>query len=243
VRSWFLNAAVASSLLVFALPACSDRTRATPVTATGGSNGGSGGSGRRDVLPWPTQAPVTVVDDVDEFTGNLSGLSYEPGSDGASPFLWGVRNAPSSLYRLSWNGDVWTSVDQAGWAGGRPLRFPDGKGEPDAEGVTRAEGTTSAIYVSVERDDVVTIPRFSVLRFDTGGTSKKLIATHEWDLTADLPAVDSNLGLEGLAWVPDAFLVAHAFIDESTNAPYDPALHADHGDGLFFVGLEANGMI
>ena len=186
---------------------------------------------------------MITVDDVAEFTGNLSGLSYEPGRDGAPDVMWGVRNAPSLLYRLSWNGSLWTSVDDPNWSGGRPLRFPDGKGEPDAEGVTRAEWNSSAIYVSVERDDVGTIRRFSVLRFDITSTGKTLSATHEWNLTADLPTVDSNLGLEGIAWVPDAFLVDHAFFDESTNAPYDPASYGEHGAGLFFVGLEANGIL
>ncbi|HEX2661174.1 MAG TPA: hypothetical protein VHU40_23005 [Polyangia bacterium] len=229
------------------MPACSDRPAGNiAVGASGGSGAGRIGSGGRSgtsEAAWPTSDPITLVDDADEFTGNLSGLAFEAGADGARDVLWGVRNAPSLLYRLSWDGEVWTSVTDAPWPGGRKLRFPDGTGDPDAEGVTRADGTSSAIYLSVERDDVTTLRRFSVLRFDTDAAARTLVATHEWNLTADLPTVDSNLGLEGITWVPDTFLVDHAFFDEHTGMRYDPDLYAGHGSGLFFVGLEANGMI
>ena len=70
-----------------------------------------------------------------------------------------------------------------------------------------------------------------------------LTATHEWDLTADLPQVESNTGLEAITWVPDSYLVARGFYDEARSAVYDPALYPDHGGGLFFVGVEANGRI
>ncbi len=43
--------------------------------------------------------------------------------------------------------------------------------------------------------------------------------------------------------MPDAFLVAQGFFDEVAGHPYNPAEYANHGSGLFLVGLEANGMI
>ena len=70
-----------------------------------------------------------------------------------------------------------------------------------------------------------------------------MTATDEWNLTKDLPAAGANLGLEGVAWVPDSFLTANGFFDEAANAAYDPSRYPNHGTGLFFVGLENNGMI
>jgi hypothetical protein len=83
----------------------------------------------------------------------------------------------------------------------------------------------------------------SVLRVDTDQPGAELVATHEWNLNADLPVVGANLGLEAMTWVPDAFLVAHSFFDEAAGHTYNPAEYPDHGTGIFFVGLEANGVI
>ena len=59
----------------------------------------------------------------------------------------------------------------------------------------------------------------------------------------DLRARLTDLGLEAITWVPDTFLLAHSFVDESTGSPYAPASYPNHGGGLFFVGLELNGTI
>jgi hypothetical protein len=192
------------------------------------------------VDPWPGPDAVTTVDDTAVFGGNLSGLFYE---EAASDVLWAVRNGPSTMYRLLWNGSIWTP-EAGAWAAGKTLRYPSGSGSPDAEDVTKAELSSSAIYVATERDnDNSGVSRLSILRFDSNDTSAELVATHEWDLTADLPAVGSNLGLEAIAWIPDSYLVAHSFFDASVGLAYDPADYPDHGSGLFFVGVEATGMI
>ncbi|MEO6598509.1 MAG: hypothetical protein ABIQ16_01460, partial [Polyangiaceae bacterium] len=60
---------------------------------------------------------------------------------------------------------------------------------------------------------------------------------------SDLPKTGANLGLEAIAWVPDTYLVASGFIDESKKTPYVPANYPDHADGIFFVGVEGSGMI
>ena len=46
-----------------------------------------------------------------------------------------------------------------------------------------------------------------------------------------------------MEWVPDSYLVRSGFVDQATGAPYDPATYPNHGTGLFFVGLEANGIV
>jgi len=57
--------------------------------------------------------------------------------------------------------------------------------------------------------------------------------------------VGANLGLEAITWIPDTFLVGGGFADQSkgANVAYNPADYPDHGTGLFFVGVEANGAI
>jgi hypothetical protein len=58
-------------------------------------------------------------------------------------------------------------------------------------------------------------------------------------MTRDLPASnDPNEGFEALTWVPDQFLTSRGFIDQSTNALYDPKVYVNHGNGLFFAGYE-----
>ncbi|HEY0870656.1 MAG TPA: hypothetical protein VGD55_09685, partial [Acidothermaceae bacterium] len=160
--------------------------------------------------------------------------------------LWAIQNGPSKLYRLLWNSttNTWESDALNSWATGKTIHYLNGLGDPDSEGVTKAEFADSSIYVSTERDnDANTINRFSVLRYDTTAAGTDLTAVNDWELTADLPATGINLGLEAITYVPDAALVSGHFFDEAANAVYDPARYPNHGTGLFFVGLESNGVI
>ena len=223
------------------LTATKGAANACPIGGAGGASGTDGGAA---VVPWPGTDAVVTVDQVNQFAGNLSGLSYDPATSAGPAVLWGVQNSPPTLYRLLWNGTTWASTTTASWAAGKTLRYPGGAGTPDAEGVTKAEANVPAVYVSSERDgDLGSVSRLSVLRYDTDAPGAALTATHEWNLTADLPAVDPNLGLEAITWIPDAFLVGAGFLDDSTNQPYAPAGYANHGTGIFFVGLEANGTV
>ena len=99
------------------------------------------------------------------------------------------------------------------------------------------------MFVSTERDNANSGVSRPSPALRPGGHGIGLTATHEWNLTADLPAVAANSGLEAITWIPDSFLTSHGFFDEHTGAAYDPAAYPGHGDGLFFVGLEANGTI
>jgi hypothetical protein len=226
---------------------CPDGTGAfvtTAVSTKGAPNACPGGA-----LPWPGDPAVVTADGSNVFGGNLSGLKYEGSGGGAPGTIWAVRNGPGTLFRLVWDdfAAIWTPDPANGWGAGKSVRYPDGTGNPDAEGVTfTGSGPAGGIYVSTERNnDVSGISRNSILRFDPGAPDTVLIATHEWNLTPDLPVVGANLGIEGIAWVPDSYLVARGFADESSglNVAYDPATYPNHGGGLFFVGVEANGMI
>ena len=148
------------------------------------------------------------------------------------------------LFRLLWNGTVWASDPSNGWSSGKTLRFVNGQGAPDSEGVTKLAFGTTDIYVSSERDGSDDdVSRMSVLLFDGGSSGSTLSATREWNLTSDLPKAGANLGLEAIAWVPDAYLVSKGFLDESTHLAYAPADYASHAGGIFFVGVEQTGLI
>ena len=181
---------------------------------------------------WPGPNTVMIADDVNAIGGNGSGLFYDAGA------LWIARNSPSELIRVQPSGAIWSPAQT--WT----LRYPSGTGSPDAEDLTKAELSSSAIYVATERDNNVSgTSRLSILRFDTAGAGPELIATHEWNLTADLPAVGANLGLESITWVPDSVLVANQWFDPSKGHAYNPVDYPGHGTGLFFVGVEQTGTI
>lgn len=210
----------------------------------GGSAGSVSNAGSAGFYPWPGGNQVVTVDPVNTYASDLSGLHYEPAQGAAPAVLWAAQNQPSKLYRLLWNGSAWVSDTSNGWSSGKALHFPDGQGAPDSEAVTKGALGSTGLYVSTERDNQVSsTSRLSVLLFDDPTANAALTATREWNLTADLPKVGSNLGLEAIAWVPDSYLVAKGFIDESTHKAYAPANYGNHGDGIFFVGIEGNGQI
>jgi hypothetical protein len=214
------------------------------LTATASPTKGGGNDCPAVGSDWPGADAVTTVDGSDVFAGNLSGLTYEGAAAGSPAVLWAARNRPGTLYRLLHDGSIWTSDTASGWNAGKAIHYADGSGNVDVEGITRAELDQPAMYAATERDnDALTVSRPSILRFDLTTSATSLSATHEWDLVADLPAVDANLGLEAITYVPDAFLVARSFVDESTGSVYDPADYPNHVGGLFFVGLQVNGAI
>lgn len=219
---------------------CPDGTGSFKAAAqTLGAPDSCGSGGTTTPVAWPGGSSVTTADASDVFGQDLSGLYQEGG------VLWGAQNS-GRLWRLVRDGSGgWTPDSANGWASGRTLRFPNGSGTPDSEGVTlTGAGSAGGVFVAGERDgDASGTSRLSVLRYDVGGTGSTLTAAEEWNLTADLPAVGSNLGLEGITWVPDTYLTGAAFEDASTGAVYDPARYGAHGGGVFLVGVEGTGMI
>ncbi|MGW4033903.1 esterase-like activity of phytase family protein [Streptomyces sp. NPDC004838] len=185
---------------------------------------------------WPGDPSVATADVNGLFGGNLSGLSFE-----SSEVLWAVNNGPAKLYRLVPDGPLWSPDKTGGWSAGKSLRYANGSAEPDAEGVVV---TPDGLFVSTEGDNgQIGSGTPKILRFDASSTAASLTATGEWNLSTDLPAVPANKGLEGISWIPDAFLTSQGFRDERTAAPYDPASYPGHGSGLFFTGLETLGMV
>jgi hypothetical protein len=218
---------------------CADGTGAfttTTASTRGAKNACGGGSDTPGQGAWPGGSTVAVADGSNVFGENLSGLSFESPS-----VLWAVNNGPGKLYRLVPSGATWRPDPASGWSSGKSLHYANGSGDPDAEGVVV---TPEGLFAATERDndkDGTSLPK--ILRFDASSSGSSLNATTEWNLKADLPAVDANSGPEGISWIPDSYLTAHGFRDERTGAAYTPGTYPGHGSGLFFVGLEANGTI
>ncbi|MEX5631696.1 lamin tail domain-containing protein [Parafrankia sp. FMc2] len=188
------------------------------------------------VTAWPGDSAVAVADGTNVFGTNLSGLSFQNSS-----VLWAVKNGAGRLYRLVPSGTNWAPDTSGGWGSGKTLRYANGSGDPDAEGVVI---TPDGALVATERNNSSdSTSLLKVLRYDIASTATSLNATAEWNLTADLPAVAANSGLEAISWIPDSYLTAHGFHDEHAGAVYTPAAYPGHGSGLYFVGLEANGTV
>jgi len=231
---------------------CPNGTGAFTTTTTSTKGAVNACPGDLVTLPWPGGSSVATVDAPNDFgnVGNMSGLAYE-GSGSAIPgTLWAVRNggtpangapAGGAMFRLVFNGATWVSDTSNDWGAGKSVKYPDGLGDVDAEGVTFGGlSSTSGMYVGSERNNAANgVSRNSILRVDPAAAGTTLTATNEWNLTADLPAVGPNLGIEAITWIPDTFLVANAFLDESKGQAYLPSDHPNHGDGLFFIGLES----
>jgi hypothetical protein len=110
----------------------------------------------------------------------------------------------------------------------------------DAEAVT---AVGDAVYVGSERDnDNNKVSRPAVLRYQPSDEASELTATAEWNLAADFPGIGANSGIEGLTWIPDAWLSARGFVDGTTGAAYGPR-YPGHGDRLFFVGVEGTAAV
>ncbi|MFC9285927.1 lamin tail domain-containing protein [Streptomyces sp. NPDC057052] len=217
-----------------------DFQQTATVTLAGPNNCGTGGEGGGSTTPvaWPGSS-IAVADATNVFGQDLSGL-YQDGG-----VLWGAQNS-GKLWRLVRDGSGGWKPDTAdGWSSGKTLRFPGGSGSPDSEGVTlTGSGSAGGTFVASERNaDASGTSRLSVLKYDVSGSGASLTASKEWNLTSGLPSTGSNLGLEGIAWVPDAALTGAGFKDAATGGAYDPARYGAHSGGVFFVGVEGTGMI
>lgn len=223
---------------------CPDGTGAF-ISTVAPTKGTANQCGTVTALTWPGSDDVATADGVSVFGGNLSGLMYEAPVGTSPAVLWGARNGPGSIFRLIFSGGIWTPDPTNGWQAGKLLKYPDGTGEPDTEDITFAgTGSAAGLFTVAERNNSNNgVSRNSILRWDPSGTATSLTATNEWNLTADLPVTGANLGLEGITWVPDTYLVSKGFIDEAANKVYNPADYPTHGTGIFFVGVEGTGNI
>lgn len=194
-------------------------------------------------LTWPGSAPVTIDAAcawvTTESGQDLSGLAFDPSN---ANVLYAVKNK-SHVWRLLKSGTTWVNDTANDWANGKDLRFPGGTGLPDTEGIT--VGPDGALYITTERDNAASgVPLDTILRFDPSAAGTTLTATDQWTLTADLgfsASADANLGFEGVAYVPDSFLVGAGFRTDA-GLLYSPANYPGKVVGGLFLGaVEKNG--
>jgi hypothetical protein len=182
---------------------------------------------------------VTAVDSPNAFGGSdVSGLAYEGSGSTAPGTMWAVQNGTGLLFKVASAGGVWAPTATY------DLNYTNGIGKPDAEGVTITDaGAAGGVYVATERDgDNSGVSRPAILRYAPTGAGGALTATNDWNLTTDLPGLGANYGLEAVAWVPDSYLTGRGF-EKTGGTAYNPADYPNHGNGLFFVGVEQTGQV
>jgi hypothetical protein len=167
--------------------------------------------------PWQQAVNLTALD-VD-LTHDLSGAHWNP----LTRTLWLAQNA----------GLFWALVEDGAGSfriatvNGKAARWSPGG---DLESIAQADLAEAAVYVLNEAGSLIR-------KYDTTtpGVVKLL---REWNLAAWAPASGGS-GAEGLAFVPDEWLVASGFVDGS-GAPYT----SRHGmGGLWFVAHQSGGYV
>jgi len=217
-------------------------TKGAP-NSCGGDPGNPGNPGGEPAGVWPGAGEVSVVDEAAMFLKDSSGLDAQETAEGT--FLWAVDNGTGTFWKLAAHADGSVAFAD-GWEKGKRARFardagnPAAKG-PDAEGIS--VGGDGRIYIASERDNGDKgVNQNTVLALDPDAPGPDVVAEQEWDLTASLPQVAANTGIEAVEWVPDGAL-AGRLVDQRTGSGYDPAEYPAHGDGLFFVAVEDNGVV
>ena len=185
---------------------CPNGTGAFTTTTTSTKDAVNACPGDVVTSPWPGDEAIHTADPSLVLGGNMSGLVYE-GSASATPgTLWAVKNGPGMLYRLVSDGTTWAPDTAGDWGAGKVLKYADGTGNVDAEGVTFIGGDPAGgvfvVHGTEQRRQHREQERRPAVRCVGGRHHPERHA--EWDLTADLPVVGPNLGLEAITWVPDS---------------------------------------
>lgn len=196
-----------------------------------------------ETVPWPCAKEdegTTVLDKTSFFLSDSSGLDFYNGQ------LYAVDNGTGKIWVLDAAKDG-SVTPAAGFENGKRVQFMKDAGDadaagPDAEGITAADN--GYIYVAAERDNSSKNVNYNViLKADPKAAGPDIPACAEWNLTALLPDVKANMGIEAVEWIANSE-IAGKIIDRNTGKPYDPSRYPDaEAGGLFFTALEDNGHI
>ena len=191
-------------------------------------------AGIPDVIVWP--GADTVATSGLNFLEDSSGLDFHNGQ------LYAVDNGTGKFWILNVAADG-TLTFAEGFENGKIVNFvtPSAKGA-DTEGIT-VDGD-GFVYLASERDNSNKGVNYNViLKADPNAEGTSMNAMQQWDLTASLPDVAANTGIEAVEWVANADL-AGVLVDQNTGAAFDPASYPNAvAGGVFFVALEDNGHV
>jgi len=193
-----------------------------------------------DVVEWPGNGKVVIFDRKPTFLEDSSGLDFFKGQ------LYAVDNGAGRFWILdvSKNGELSFAK---GFEKGKRVRFQKDAHDvkaagPDAEGIT-VDGD-GFVYIASERDNNVKGVNFNmILKVDPHKKDNDLVALQQWDLTASLPQVSANMGIEAVEWVSNANVVGKLY-DQNTDRVFDATKYPNAiANGVFFVALEDNGHV
>jgi len=195
---------------------------------------------RPEAQPWPGPDEIVIIDETPMFLEDSSGLDFAAGK------LWAVDNGTGTIWQLDVDENGIPSF-AAGWEQGKRVQFqkdayhPQAPG-PDAEGIT-VDGN-GLVYIASERDNAAKGVNYNViLQVDPTVDATTLVAQQEWDITAILPLVSANTGIESVEWVSNSVLSGKLF-NEQAGTVYLPEQYPGQvADGVFFVALENNGHV
>ena len=193
-----------------------------------------------EIIAWPGNGEVVIFDHEPTFLEDSSGLDF------FNRQLYAVDNGTGTFWILDVlkNGELSFAK---GFENGKRVRFQkdadDAKAAgPDAEGIT-ADGD-GLVYIASERDNNVKGVNFNmILQVDPHKEDNDLVALQQWDLTASLPQVSANMGIESVEWVSNKNVEGKLY-DQNTDAVFDATYYPNAiASGVFFVALEDNGHV
>ena len=113
---------------------------------------------------------------------------------------------------------------------------------PDAEGIT-VDGS-GMVYLASEHDNSAKGVNYNmILMVNPNESGTRLVAQKQWDLTATLPQVSANMGIEAVEWLANGD-IAGKLIDQNTGSAFDAAKYPNAvAGGVFFAALEDNGHV
>ncbi|PKZ17621.1 lamin tail domain-containing protein [Anaerococcus octavius] len=195
-----------------------------------------------ETINWPGIDEVKVLDETSIFDlKDLSGLDSHDG------WIYGVNNKEGRfvIFKVVNDQVIFAPVfDNKGKA----VKFikdannPKAIG-PDSEGIT--VDSKGRVYLAVERDNgEKNINKNMILQVaDPFKDKKEMVADKEWNITNLLPDVGANLGMETIEWVSFDNLNGLLY-DQKNNKALDKNDYPNaYANGIFFVGLEANGHV
>lgn len=197
-------------------------------------------TGIPDVIAWPGSSEVRTFDTVSTFLEDSSGLDFANGK------LYAVDNGTATFWVMDVAKDGMLTFARGFEQGKRVCFQKDADNEnakgPDAEGIT-VDGS-GMVYLASERDNSDKGVNYdTILMVNPNESGTRLVAQKEWDLTASLPQVSANMGIEAVEWVANADVVGK-LLDQNTGNTFDAANYPNAvAGGVFFVALEDNGHV